>query len=206
VKASVGDRGSRRTLLAADGGFTLAEVVVSMTVMSVFLTVFTGGILQMFRMSNKSESAAIGQSQLTVVFQRLDKEIRYATAIGSPGAGANGTDQYVQYVVVESGASTCRELRLTANAELLQTRSWTRGALPVAPSAWTTLASGVTSVPGTKPFTLDPAPTVNHQRLQIRLLAHSGSGGAGTSVETRATWTALNTTADEAPSKTGCAP
>jgi prepilin-type N-terminal cleavage/methylation domain-containing protein len=206
VKASVDDRGPRRTLLGADAGFTLAEVVVSVAIMSVFLTVFTGGILQMFRMTNKSESAAIAQSQLTVVFQRLDKEIRYATAIDSPGTGPNGTDQYVQYVVVESGVSKCRQLQLTANAELLQIRSWTRGALPAAPSAWTTLASGVTSVPGTMPFMLDPAPAVNHQRLQIRLVARSGSGGSGTSVETRATWTALNTTADEAPSQTGCAP
>jgi prepilin-type N-terminal cleavage/methylation domain-containing protein len=206
VKPSADDRGPRRTLLAGDAGLTLSEMIVSLAIMSVFLTVFTGGILQMFRMTNKSESAAVAQSQLTVVFQRLDREIRYATAIGTPGVGPNGTDQYVQYVVVESGVSTCRQLQLTANAELLQTRSWTRSALPAAPSAWTTLASGVTSVPGTTPFTLDPVPTVNHQRLQIRLLARSGSGGTDTSVETRATWTALNTTADEAPSKTGCAP
>jgi prepilin-type N-terminal cleavage/methylation domain-containing protein len=172
-----------------DSGITLIEVVVSMTIMSVAMAIFTGGILQMYRVFNRSEATANAQSQINNAFLRLDKEIRYAAGISTPGAV--GSDRYVEFLTTYTGTPVCTELRLRVAAKQLQRRTWVQGSSPLVPSAWVPLASEVSS---TQPFTFTAADaTFNFQRLQLELTATSGSGGTATPKQTDVTFTALNT-------------
>ncbi len=173
----------------ADAGLTMIEVVVAMSIMSVLMVMFTGSMLRMFRAANHTESVSAAQSQLNTAFLRLDKEIRYASAISTPGLV--GTDPYVEYVTTNSGAALCTELRLRVADRRLLRRSWAQGASPLVPSPWLPLASGVT---GTAPFTRTAADaTFPFQRLQLRLSALAGGGTTGVSRTTDVTFTALNT-------------
>ena len=169
-----------------DRGFTLVEVVVTMTIFSFVMVIFTGGIIQMFNTANKNESVTTAQAQSNLVFIRLDREIRYATGISDPGT--LGGDPVVEYLTTNSGTATCTQLRLTATGRQLKRRQWTQGGTP---GTWLPIASGVT---GSQPFTLYPAdPTFNFQRLRLRLTAQSGAAKTATSAETDITFTALNT-------------
>jgi prepilin-type N-terminal cleavage/methylation domain-containing protein len=172
-----------------DSGITLIEVVVSMTIMSVAMAIFTGGILQMYRAFNRSDATANAQSQINNAFLRLDKEIRYAAGISTPGSV--GSDPYVEFLTTYTGTPVCTELRLRVAAKQLQRRTWVQGSSPLVPSAWVPLASEVSS---TQPFTFTAADaTFNFQRLQLKLTATSGSGGTATPKQTDVTFTALNT-------------
>ena len=53
----------------------------------------------MFRTANKTEAVATAQSQISIAFQRLDKEIRYAEGISTPTS--SGTGWYVEYVTAD---------------------------------------------------------------------------------------------------------
>ncbi len=172
-----------------DTGYTLVEVVVSMTLLSIVMAIFTTGVLQMYRVANRSEATATAQSQINIAFLRLDKEIRYAAGISTPGTV--GSDPYVEYLISYTGTAVCTELRLHVATRQLQRRTWNQGASPLTPSPWIPLASDVSS---TQAFTFTAADaTFNFQRLRLKLVATSGAGGTATPKQSDITFTALNT-------------
>jgi prepilin-type N-terminal cleavage/methylation domain-containing protein len=176
-----------RAAAADDRGFTMTEIVVTMTVMSVVMAIFTGGIVQLFNTSNKSESLAASQMQNNIAFLRLDKQIRYASGISTPGTVSSAP--YVEYLLPGAGTATCYELRL--KDAKLQQRSWIQGTT-VTNGMWTVIASGVTS---TQPFTFRAAnETFNFQRLRLQLTATYGGNKTLSVANTDITFTALNTT------------
>jgi prepilin-type N-terminal cleavage/methylation domain-containing protein len=184
----------RRTRLprARDAGFSLIEVVVSMSVMAVFMAIMTTGIVQVYRVVNSDEAVSIAQSQINIAFLRLDREIRYASDMSTEGQV--GADWYVEYLTTYTGTPICTELRLhVANAQL-QRRSWTQGGTP--PSTWTIFASGVSD---SRPFTFSAADaTFNYPRLALSLTASSGAGSTAAAKEINVTFTAMNTTSSSA--------
>jgi hypothetical protein len=191
VTGALRNRGARLRQLRSgdDDGITLVEVMVAMVVMTVFMAMFTVSMQQMYRSTNKTESLSTAQSQIGVAFLRLDKEIRYAAGISTPGTV--GADWYVEYLTAEGSSTLCTQLRLTGASRLLQRRTWTQGPSPLMPTGWTVLASEVTA---TQPFTyLAPDASFNFQRLQLKLVASAGSGATATSKQTDVTFTALNT-------------
>ncbi len=165
----------------------MTEIVVTMSVMSVVMAIFTAGVVQMYNTSNKTESLAVSQAQSNTAFLRLDKQIRYASGISAPGPA--GGAAYVEYLLASSGAATCYELRLKDSK--LQQRIWTQGGT-IADSPWTVLSNGVSS---SQPFTyLAPDATFNFQRLRLRLTTTYGGNQTLSAANTDITFTALNTT------------
>ncbi|MEV6634015.1 prepilin-type N-terminal cleavage/methylation domain-containing protein [Actinoplanes sp. NPDC051470] len=197
----------RRRERTDDSGFSLAEVMVSMSVMSVVMVVFTSAILQAYKTSAKSESISIVQAQLQNAFQRIDREIRYASWISQPGQV--GTAWYVEYAGYDG--SSCGQLRLetSGTAEgpnnaggVLQWLTWPKAAPPAAGAAGQTIASNVVAPDSAGPFERQAAGTAtgtgataftpDYQRLRVRLSARRGDSVAA--VDT--TFTALNTSRD----------
>lgn len=97
-----------------DAGVTLTEVIVAMSILSVVLALTTAGLVQMFRITSATETQAIAQSQIGRAVVRLDRQIRYASGISEPHLSGHGVQQ-VEYLVVETGKSTCVQLRVSDN-------------------------------------------------------------------------------------------
>jgi type II secretory pathway pseudopilin PulG len=179
-----------------DGGFGLVETVVALAIMSVVGTVFTTGLLQIYRASASAEADSVTQSQLSQALLRLDRSLRYAYSIGA--VHTEGTTPYVEYLVSDAApgqpsyAKYCVQLRLAGSGSQhlqLQRRSWAMTS-PGSPGAWAPLATDLSTVAGSAPFVrTQPTTAVNHQLLTIRLTAQSGAA-TKTSV---LTFTALNT-------------
>ncbi|MEN3359420.1 MAG: hypothetical protein V7637_3402 [Mycobacteriales bacterium] len=173
-----------------DAGMTMMDVVVSMTLMAIFMAIFTGGTVRMYRSAARIQATADAQAQITTAFLRLDKELRYAAGISAPKAV--GSDWYVEYLTTNTGVGICSEMRLNAATGQLQQRGWRQGVIPLAPSPWVPLA---TSVASDKPFTYwGPDTRYNFQRLQLRLDATVGTGDRSATKHTDITFTAMNTT------------
>ena len=153
------------TTVERDAGVTLTELVVTMSVMSVFGAIATAGVVQMHRSFTRTDTAATAQSEINFAFLRLDSQIRYATGISTPRSGPNG-DPYVEFRTNRSGVDMCTEMRLSTASARLQWRTWTQGGTP---GAWTTLAAEVSS---TTPFTYNaPGTAAAYQSLSISLTA-----------------------------------
>jgi hypothetical protein len=173
-------------------------MVVTMTIMGIVMIIFTTGMSQMYTAEERTEATSDALSQITVAFGRLDKGVRYASAISLAGVGtAGGTtaDPYVEYLTSYTGPKTCNELRLHVATKQLQQRSWLQSSTPLVlstwtPSRWTPLASEVTAAV----FTKTPAGiTLNFQRLRIQLSVKSGNNSTATTKSSDITFTALNT-------------
>jgi len=185
-------RATRDTHGSPEAGLTLIEVVVAMTVLSIFMAMFTSGMLQMYRTVNKNESQSTAQSEINALFLRLDREVRYAAGISD--AGAVGADQYVEYLITNTGTPTCVELRLSAVDGQIQRRTWLHDQTPTRPTGWVPLASAVTAA---TPFErVAPTDTYQFQRLRLRMSVSSGGADTATAKETDITFTALNTNPD----------
>ena len=177
-----------RRLRTDDRGLTLIEMIVSIVILSVVMILFTGGMLQIYRNVNKTESMSTVQTQLNVAYLRLDKEIRYASSISTQDA--EGSDYYFRYLISNTGTQTCVELKLDGTAKTLLRRTWTHTTGTPAPSPWLPLASNVTA---TSPFlTTDAAGSQLTPRVQVSIRAWSGASNDATSRASNAVFTALN--------------
>jgi prepilin-type N-terminal cleavage/methylation domain-containing protein len=189
-----------------DAGITLLEVMVGMAIMSVFMVMFTTGVIQIYRTTNRIESTSIAQTQINQAIARLDKEIRYAAAISTPGCAedipspcaAGHRYRYVEYLTTNTGVATCAQLRMDLTAGTLKRRTWPQDTEPLGASlpSWDSLPPLVSDVTATEPFAAaPPEPGVNFQRLRLRLSSTWGTGETATTKQTDITFTALNSTA-----------
>ncbi|GAA3384541.1 hypothetical protein [Cryptosporangium minutisporangium] len=186
--------------LADDSGYTLAEAVVSMVITAVFMGVSTTSILSLYSSANRAQAIADAQQQLGIAFGRLDRQVRYASGVSTPGV-VNG-EPYVEFLTTSTGVPVCTQLRLRPSTGELQQRTWVQGTGALAPTPWTQLANGVSA---TTPFTVTAADaTHNFQRLGITLTATAGGPARSTTRQFSATFTALNTTLTTS-STTACA-
>jgi prepilin-type N-terminal cleavage/methylation domain-containing protein len=191
---------------SGDDGFSLAEVLVTMGVMSVLMLLFTSGILQVYKTTSATEKINEAQSELARGFQTFDRQLRYASWIATPGTVGQAT--YVEFAGPEG--TDCYQLRLDAsNADkgILALRTWTAGKL--ADAKLRVIASQIVTTgtdkyafvlegAGVKPTsTASPTPTATigtdyiptSQRLHITLTTKASSGLS----RFDSTFTALNT-------------
>jgi prepilin-type N-terminal cleavage/methylation domain-containing protein len=180
-----------------DEGYTLVELIVATTLMGVVTAVTTLAVVQIYHSFNSTDAEIEAQNQVSATFRKLDKEIRYARSVSDP-APIEG-DHYVEYLVNLDDVDTCVQLRLQPSARVLQRREWVKNAVPLAPTAWTTLASLTTSA---EPFTVSPADAngldgFRYQRLRVRFTTTVGLGESASSRVSDITFTALNATADD---------
>lgn len=190
--------GAHRRLLAdPERGTTLVEVVVAMTIMVICGSIFTGAVVSLNRTSNQAQAITNAATQNNQAYQTLERTVRYVSAVSTPGTSAG--NWYVELRDTTSGAEICTQLRLNTATQQLQSRSWTV-TTPVAASAWTPIASGVTNggaASGTtnQPFALPTqAARANRQQLRITLIARAGPASQPVSSTSSYVLTALNST------------
>jgi prepilin-type N-terminal cleavage/methylation domain-containing protein len=188
----------------ADDGFTLIELMVSiglMAIISISFLVATNTVYHGIHKEQGIVDATDGNRRALTV---LDKQVRYASAINTPGTAADG-NFYLEYKWTKSSPGTvdvsaCSQWRLDPVNDVLQWRSWTSGITPTARPVFVTVDTGVVNVPATTPpFSLTPlvvvtppagvAPVIlQFQELRVTLVAKRDQGN----VTSTSTLTAQN--------------
>jgi prepilin-type N-terminal cleavage/methylation domain-containing protein len=190
----------RRWRARTDDGFTLLEVMIGAALMSVVMAIATSGFAEMYRTSEITDAAATAQSDLTDMFNRLDREIRYAYKVNA--AYQIGTTTYgVDYVLADAngdGLFTCVQLSLPLTGGTLMRRTWPQKADSADPAATSSaLATNLSSsTAGTSPFTVLAGSTTdsNFDRLVVNVNSTVGSSSASSVTRTFSVqFTALNT-------------
>lgn len=204
----------RAVTSTGDAGTTMIEMFTAMILMTICGAVFTGAIVSLFRAANQAQAITGSNQQNNQAYQTLDRTVRYAAAISTPGKSTviGGTgDWYVELRNTTDGTERCTQLRLDIATGQLQRRTWK--ATDVPGSTFQPLASGLTNGtavagPTTQPFYLVPitgtpeasaypsassAPkTLRHQILLFNLSAKAGLANQPVSSLSTFTLTALN--------------
>jgi prepilin-type N-terminal cleavage/methylation domain-containing protein len=195
VIARLADR--LRRLHRSDEGFSLSELMISMSIMSVVTIISVNGFLDMFRTTDTTQDAALAQTSTMLSFSKLDREIRYAKRINTPYQRADGA-WAVEYVIPDgSGVSQCVRLTVPTAGGALTRQQWPQ-ANTVASGTPATVALDMAADNGTaNPFLVTPGggTSSNFDRIEIKLKSSIGVTGAGAVSRFDLLFTALNTVA-----------
>jgi type II secretory pathway pseudopilin PulG len=189
-----------RARLSDDAGTSLLELIVGMALMAIFMSIFVGALVSMTSAQSKTTSVAQTSQDLNQAFLSLDKTVRYASAISTPGTGSPSGDWYVEYSTTTTGAQVCTQLRVDITTKQLQRRTWTVvNSAASGLTGWTPLASeisnGTATAGASQPFIrVTPGATSDYQQLTITLASLAGPANAGTTSGTSFTITAVNST------------
>lgn len=172
-----------------DSGVTLVELIVALGVFTAVIAVFMAGVVTMTKNTARAVSVSDSGSVVRTVFQRFDKEVRYASSINRPGKGPSGA-YYVEYLiqVVEGGTpERCIQWRVSAAGELQRREAPGPGGGGA--GGWTTTFSedvrNDLNVPAQVPFKFSPADNVYaNQRLSVNLDIRPSTKHAGAGLET----------------------
>jgi hypothetical protein len=187
-----------RALHDDDRGATLLELVVGMTIMVIFMGMFTGAMLMMSSTTNKVEAVSNSATQVTDSFLELDKSVRYASGISAVTPAVGSNDWHVEFERTISGVDTCTQLRTNHTKGTLEWRTWSpnsTGSGYTNLTAWLPLATSVTNYAvgaSPAPFAV-PATSTNSsfQQLTISVVAASGTNTSAVT-QNSMTFTALN--------------
>jgi len=187
----------------SDEGFTLMELLVAIGLLSILMAIVTAALVSMFQTVRKQQNQADAIDQIRFVVDKLDKSVRYANAINTPGAGSTAGTLYVEWRIGNlTGATnysqTCNQWRFDSTNGLLQSRTWTEGTSGSTLTSWFTQADHIVQHGSTAVFVL-PISTIQgagapaKQQLQIAFDATVGTQQS-TTRSTQLTLTAANTT------------
>jgi type II secretory pathway component PulJ len=194
-----------------DTGSTLMELVVGMALMGIFLSIFTTAVFQMSRTINKVDAVTTSSGQANQAFLKLDKLVRYASAISTAGKATSGS-WYIEMDNTANGSDVCTQLRIDAVSGQLQQRTWTvTTSGTTTASSWQMLAYGITNGAvavgsSDQPFTVPSgaaAASSPYQQLALTLVVKSG-GSTSSTTRTKVTFTAINSTASSTTNSTVC--
>ena len=165
-----------------DQGFSLIDIIVATSIMAVIMVMVTGGIIEVYSDVNKSDGISTARDQIGNSFRRLDKELRYATWVATPGQ-VNGA-WYLEF------ATTTNCQQLVFQNGVLTKMSWV---LPsTTPGTPQVIASDLAQTGTTAPFTVyapgnrpyaSAGPTssgvgrsyeLEHSQVRLRFSGHVG--------------------------------
>ncbi|GIF25338.1 prepilin-type N-terminal cleavage/methylation domain-containing protein [Actinoplanes tereljensis] len=129
-----------------DEGFSLIELIVSMSVMAVIMVIVTGAITEVYSDVNRTDNLANARDQIGNSFRRLDKELRYANWVATPGQVNSAW--YLEYGMP---GNNCQQLVFKNG--VLTRATWVSTATST-PGAATTIATDLAQTGTTAPFTV----------------------------------------------------
>jgi hypothetical protein len=155
-----------RRLSGDDAGYSLADLLVGLSVMSVLMVVTLGAIAEMYLNVTRTENTSFAREQVGTSFRRLDKELRYATWISSPPPPKDGA-YYMEYAVPSPPdkdgnpvADACRQLKYDNG--VLSLVGWLPPAKPGKP---TQIGTDLALTTGAAPFTVIPPGSTYYSSL-----------------------------------------
>lgn len=193
----------RRRAASDDAGITLIELVVSMAIMGIFLTLFTGAMVSIYRSTAKVQGITDTSAQISIAVSRLSSEARYASAIIlSPPSGSST----VVFQSTYTGNTRCAAFQLDTSKKQLLRKIWVADADDPDDVAWVPVATGVAPVveggveepafevhdASNQIDGLNTVQSSTNPQIRIRLSSMSGSGTNASTAITDVVFTAFN--------------
>jgi prepilin-type N-terminal cleavage/methylation domain-containing protein len=196
-----------RTLLrlrADERGVTLVELIVSMMVLGIAMTIFATTLMTVQTAVVEQDQLSQTNDQARLALQQMDREMRSGNVLydpkdegtTTPGGGA-GDNYYMVRIYTQTNATdrgySCVQWRIDG-ARQLQTRWWPPEN-PAAVSPWRTVATGVVNRAfGVRAFELDPDPQKGSRVLKVTLRVTTDAQAAPMqATEIQASFTGRNT-------------
>lgn len=179
----------------SQAGFTLVELVVAMSLFLVFVSLFVVAVSALSAGTTRARLVAETSSGVLLVFQNVDRQVRYADAVSIPGNGPSGA-RYIEFRTPASSArdlhTTCTQWRYEPGNGTMSSREWrdTAGALP---TPWAQKLSDIVPVSDPQyPFELLQPTATGSTKQQFQLYIRSGNADISGEAEVKTRFVARN--------------
>jgi prepilin-type N-terminal cleavage/methylation domain-containing protein len=173
---------------SSDAGYSLIELIVAMTIFTIFIAVFLAAVVGLARGTTQARASSESAGGVMLVFQNIDRQVRYADAINFPGASSATGYRYIEFRTPASSMptneTTCTQWRFLPDQKRIESRRWKDTPGSVATPWATKLATVISKPDATYPFALIPAAGPSKQQLQLSIDAGLASGSGKTSIST----------------------
>jgi len=175
-----------------ESGFSLLELIIAVGIFTIFIAMFIAAVVSLSRGTVRARLTTETASSISVVFQNIDRQVRYADSINFPGLGPSGA-RYIEFRTPASSTkenvTRCTQWRYVPSTGRIESRQWSDVAGAVRP-AWSTKLSNVIAVSGTNyPFEMVPASQAGTSKQQLVFSIEAGNPSAldksGSAVTTR---------------------
>ena len=177
----------------ADSGYTLVELIVSMSILAFLIAIFMAAITQEYKNTVRTQAVSTSADETLRTMNRLDHTIRYAGAVNRPvEVGTNWYLEYQTTATLNGAQPVCTQWKFDSTADTVAYRTWTVTGGAVTPTPFITTSTHVVNNPATQqPFTFLPAdPVYTKQRVVVWLIVQNSRGNGA---QIQSTFTALNT-------------
>lgn len=185
----------RRPARSAQDGFTIVEMSVAMMIFAILMIMVMAGMTHVLNPTLQTEAIRDSSDQLNLAFLDLDSSVRYASELWEPAAGSS-SDWNVEYESTFGSEPTCTELRYSYSLGELEAATWDQGSTTT--PGFKVLASDLTG--NGDPFTVVENANYEKVQLEVTLSAISGSGASRETTSSSVTFTALDSTSNQAAS------
>jgi prepilin-type N-terminal cleavage/methylation domain-containing protein len=175
---------TRRSVVRGEGGMTLVELVVAMSILSIALVVFGTTLSAVQRSVARQAGWSDNNDRARLGVENIDRHIRSGNVLYAPPSNGSGIIVYTQsnaptFKTASYSGNQCVQWRVSGGQ--LQTRWW-RSAFPgdwtgavgsQNPTAWRVVTDGVVNYvvsPNQPVFTIDPDPFKGGRTVNVTLL------------------------------------
>ena len=156
------------------GGMTLVELVVAMSMLSVVLLIFTSVLASVQRTVVENQRYSEANDAARLALQQLDRELRSGNVINDPATPPTGYPAnnslliYTQANLPTRGQAQCEIWKITTGHEL-QVRRWIAGS-STWETGWRTVAEHIVNrTTGVNAFEMNSDPLKGERTVDIRL-------------------------------------
>lgn len=192
-----------RRALKHEGGFSLAETMVVVAILSLVPVVFGNTLITLQRGVNTASGGTQRNDAVRLAVAEIDRQIRSGNVFYNPSAendAANGiVANYSLRVYTQANAPTmtpgnrCVQWRINTSKQL-QTRWWQPGSYASTKTDWRIVADDIVNrVNNTPAFTLDPTVGYGSRLIKIALVSDRTDDGSSRPQEVDASVTGRNT-------------
>jgi prepilin-type N-terminal cleavage/methylation domain-containing protein len=166
---------------AVEGGFTLVEMVIVMSLLTVVFSLCMYSLISIQHSVSTTDARTQAQDQARLAVQEIDRQVRSGNIFYTPFNGGMSMIVFTQ----ANGANRCVEWQVASSGQL-QTRSWTQtwqtdGSPAIVP--WSTIATGITNTASNPPFVLDSGSSYGDRILDIDIVTNAkGSLSSGSEI------------------------
>lgn len=167
----------RPRVVSDERGMTLAEMMVTLMILGIALSIFLSVLASVQRGVVRQEQHSLRNDRARLAIEALDREIRSGNILYDPASESESVRYYSLRIYTQANAptregATCVQWLL--EGETLRTRRW----VPYEPStatSWRAVAEGIvnrTATPNVQLFTIDPDPYKGGRTIQVTLLVN----------------------------------
>ena len=180
----------RARRIRGDHGVTLVEMLVTMVIFSIVLTMVYAVLITVQRQTKQTMDRADAVGEARLALQHIDRQVRSGNVLTEPVWDAATDSYYMRIYTQANGPQRCVQWQVDTVDDVLRTRSWNPGDVPA--DDWAVVARHVVNSPSEPAFDRPGGPYGN-RLIDVTLVVDEAPGAGAPPIDVVSSLSGRNT-------------